>query len=271
MLTEEVTGRSEQKDKDLVAPMNTSNRNPRMKGAIGKIFSRLWGTDHSQRKNQSFLDIVDSGFASVKEASLEAFKLPSGPKDIESKEASKDLPLKNKSLDRGVAEVDQKDQKKSEEEDVHATFKYLSIMTALYLPFLLFLWIRRNVLGTGSLVRSLFFGHMLRYGVAFLLLPPSVTKSFVPEPMWNFGVRCLHRLEKWWKDEKIQAIIPTWVHFVLKIVLGINTDKNTSSLGSQIGNNAGISPPLMALGIFTLMLFVVHPDGLTWIMLGQMR
>lgn len=269
MPAEESSERFE-KETALEEPDNSSNKNLKTKGRIGNIFRRFLGAGRNQRKNQSFLDIVDSGFATVKDASLEAFKLPSAPLDLESKDLSKVHPSKGKAHDKGDSQVEKKDQKKSEEEDVHATFKYLSIMTALYLPFLLFLWIRRNVLGTGSLVRSLFFGHMLRYGVAFLLLPPSVTKTFVPESVWNFGVRCIHQLDKWWKDDKVQSNIPTWIHFVLKIVFGINTDKSTSSLGSQV-SSTGVSPPLMALGIFTIMVFVVHPDGMTWIMLGQIR
>lgn len=266
MFTKETTGRNE-KGKVMNEPENSPNRILKTKGVMGNIFRRFWRMDHNQRKSQSFLEFVDSGFASVKDASLETFKLPSVPIDLESKRVWKDLPSKSKT----DSEVEKKDPKKSDEEDVHATFKYLSIMTAVYLPFLLFLWIRRNVLGTESLVRSLFFGHMLRYGIAFLLLPSSVSKSFVPESVWNFGVRCLCRLEKWWKDEKVQAYIPMWVHLGLKVIFGINSEKSTLSLGNQVNSSTGVSPAFMALGIFTLVVFLVHPDGLTWIMLGQLR
>jgi hypothetical protein len=262
----ETSGRNERR-KVMDEPENSSNRILKTKGGMGNFLRRFWRMDRNQRKSQSFLEFVDSGFSSVENASLETFKLPSVPIDLDSKRVWKVLPSKSKTN----SEVEKKDPKKSDEEDVHATFKYLSIMTAVYLPFLLFLWIRRNVLGTESLVRSLFFGHMLRYGIAFLLLPSSVSKSFVPESVWNFGVRSLYRLKKWWKDEKVQAYIPMWIHLGLKVVFGINSEKNTLSLGNQVNSSTGVSPPFMALGIFTLVVFLVHPDGLTWIMLGQLR
>lgn len=226
---------------------------------------------------------------------------------------------KNSENDKDGKEEDddgkpKKTKEEQDEDDAYATFTYLAILTALYLPFLLFLWIRRNVFGTASLVRSLFLGHMLRFGVAFMLLPPSTTRSFVPKRVWNVGVKIAARLERLWKDKRVQAFIPTWVHFCLTLILGVQTDplhttsSNTNnhsgaismgmgggilnvsggSLGSGSsgynvysgssgsgsgGGNNGVWPPpaLMGLAIFTVLAFVVHPDGPTWIMLGKMR
>ncbi len=44
-----------------------------------------------------------------------------------------------------------------------------------------------------------------------------------------------------------------------------------SSSSSSNGNNSWPPPSLVALGIFTLVAIVIHPDGLTWIMLSQIR
>ena len=72
-------------------------------------------------------------------------------------------------------------------------------------------------------------------------------------------------------------MIPTWFHLLLAFVLGIENEKIPSStvlanLGSCNEKDTSWPPPaLVALGIFTVVAFVVHPDGLTWIVLGQIR
>ena len=94
--------------------------------------------------------------------------------------------------------------------------------------------------------------------------------------------------EKLWNDKRTQSVIPTWFHLVLAFVLGIENDKipsstvwaNLGSCGSGSGHggdhygkndNSWPPPALMALGAFTVVAFVVHPDGLTWVMLSQIR
>lgn len=164
-----------------------------------------------------------------------------------------------------------------DDDEAYATLTYLALLTSIYLPLLLFLWIRRSMFGTASLCRSLFLGHMLRLVLAFMLLPPSTTKTFVPNWLWNLGVQIGRTAEKLWNDRRTQAIIPTWFHLLLAFVLGIENDKIPSSavlanLGSCNEKDTSWPPPtLVALGIFTVAAFVVHPDGLTWIVLGQIR
>jgi hypothetical protein len=163
-----------------------------------------------------------------------------------------------------------------EDEEAYATLTYLALLTSLYLPLLLFLWIRRSMFGTASLCRSLFLGHMLRLVLAFMLLPPSTTKTFVPTWLWNFGLKVGHTAERLWNDRRTQAMIPTWFHLALAFLLGIENENIPSSaalanLGSNNEKDTWPPPALVALGIFTFAAFVVHPDGLTWIMLGQIR
>jgi len=277
-------------------------------------FSRLLNDDEVDQSTQgkktkdkkSITQFVENSFAT-----FDRRFLPFGGKK---KNSEIDKDGKEEENDDGKPKKTKEEQ---EEDDAYATFTYLAILTALYLPFLLFLWIRRNVFGTASLVRSLFLGHMLRFGVAFMLLPPSTARSFVPKRVWNVGVKIAARLERLWKDKRVQAFIPTWVHFCLTLILGVQTDplhtsssssssnnshsgaismgmsggilnvgggalgsgnsgynvySGSSGSGSGGGNNGVWPPPaLMGLAIFTVLAFVVHPDGPTWIMLGKMR
>lgn len=65
-------------------------------------------------------------------------------------------------------------------------------------------------------------------------------------------------------------MIPGWVHICLAILLGTNeTGGNHGSVGA--GSNYDFPPALTALAVFTVVAFVVHPDGPTWIMLGRLR
>jgi len=156
-----------------------------------------------------------------------------------------------------------------EDDDACVTLTYFALLTSLYLPLLLFLWIRRSVFGAGSLIRSLFLGHILRLILAFLLLPPSTTKSLVPTWAWNLGVSTATRVETLWNDKRVQGMIPGWLHLCLAIVLG--TDDVANHVSSAGSNTYDFPPALTALAIFTISVFVVHPDGLTWIMLGRLR
>jgi len=165
-----------------------------------------------------------------------------------------------------------KSEAEEEEDEAYATFTYLMILTAVYLPFLLFLWIRRNIFGTASLVRSLFLGHMLRFGVAFMLLPPSTIKSFLPERAWNFSMRIRRVAEKFWNDKRTQAMIPNWVHVILSVILGVQTDTRAMRGGAlEKAKSKGLPLSLIGLGVFTVLAFLVNPDGLTWIILEQIH
>jgi len=176
------------------------------------------------------------------------------------------------SLESSSTAMSGKSEIEEEEDEAYATFTYLMILTAVYLPFLFFLWIRRTTFGTASLVRSLFLGHMLRFGVAFMLLPPSTIKSFLPERVWNFSLRMRNVAKKFWNDKRTQAMIPNWAHVILSVILGVQTDTRAMGGGAlEKAKSKGLPLSLMGLGLFTVLAFLVNPDGLAWIMLEQIR
>lgn len=199
---------------------------------------------------------VEKRFAEVKGSSTESETRESSSNHVAEFASKKNLQL---------VRTGETKQKKTVDEEVYCSFTYLSIMTALYLPFLLFLWVRRNVFGTEFIVRSLFFGHILRYAVAVLFLPPSVTKRFVPQSLQIFAQNILHRIER------VQGNVPPFVNSFLGITLGMNTDKISISWGNQISSDLRLSPPFVMFGIVTLMLFIAHPDGFTWIMIEKFQ
>lgn len=231
-------------------------------------------TQQTKAKQQTTItDFVDSSFASV-DRKYPNMAQGSSLVKILAIEAAEERSKSKKEKKSNSPNSDSKDKNKDEEDEdeAYATFTYLAILTALYLPFLLFLWIRRNVFGTASLVRSLFFGHMLRFGVAFLLLPPSTTKTFVPTPVWNFGLKLAHHAEKFWNDKRTQAMIPNWVHVVLSMVLGVQTDNQAIGGGALEKAKKSWPPPgVICFCVFTVLSFVVHPDGVTWIMIGHVQ
>ena len=218
-------------------------------------------SDETAKTRNTIADLVEASFASLHSKSARSVPASSSKSaknktDEESNKSKKDKKIQDSDSDE------------EDEDEAYATFTYLAIITALYLPFLLFLWIRRNVFGTASLVRSLFLGHMLRFGVAFMLLPPSTTKTFIPTRVWNFGLRTAQLAEKCWHDKRTQEMIPAWVHVLLSAALGVQTDPQ----GVVEKSKSSWPPPaLMALGGFTVLVFVVHPDGLTWIVLDEIR
>ena len=225
-------------------------------------------------------------------------------------------------------------------DDAYATLTYIALLTSLYLPLLLFLWIRRSVMfeTTSSMCRSLFFGHVVRLFLAFMLLPPSTTKKYIPSFLWKFGIEFGCKVKKIWFSSLMQRYIPLWIHYVLAFLLGVenerypytielasilgstttggggssnnssNSSSNSNNIGSNnnnnnnnnsfSGNNNGSgnnsnngvggsfeknyhhnkdkdnsSPPpvLVALCAFTFLAMFVNPDGLTWIMLSEVR
>jgi len=219
-----------------------------------------------EQKRMSVAEFVEAKFA--------AFDRFYGPDSLdEAKKSScsnsgNDAPEVKAASKKHTHKIKNEELESDEDEDACVTLTYFALLTSLYLPLLLFLWIRRSVFGASSLIRSLFLGHILRLILAFLLLPPSTTKTLVPACLWNAAVSTATRIENTWNDKKVQAMIPGWIHLCLAILLGTG-DGSHGSIGGT--NNSNFPPALTAFAIFTALVFVVHPDGLTWIMLGRLR
>ncbi|EED94424.1 predicted protein [Thalassiosira pseudonana CCMP1335] len=172
------------------------------------------------------------------------------------------------------------------EEDEEDEEPFWSLILTLYLP-LLFFGLRRTTFGTFSFLRSLLLGHVLRILI-------SVASFSIPS-------RVSERVERWWK----RAATIYWVQHVLWAVTGEeryhphqNHDYQGNSIhhggdcGEGLSPSKGVSlnsssvsggssgrkslkdhvwppPALTLLTLITVVAFVVHPDGLTWIFLGK--
>mmetsp|Transcript_11899 Transcript_11899/g.17853 ORF Transcript_11899/g.17853 Transcript_11899/m.17853 type:complete len:875 (+) Transcript_11899:285-2909(+) len=257
-----------------MATMVSQDSDSKTQVSVGQESAQAAVISNSEGKRRTITEFVEAKFAACEqkmrlsgtiakakatEADEENAKLKNGKKDTISNSSES-------STTSGKTEAEEED------EEAYATFTYLMILTAVYLPFLLFLWIRRNVFGTASLVRSLFLGHMLRFGVAFMLLPPSTIKAFLPARVWNFGIKMGNAADKFWNDKRTQAMIPNWVHVIMSVILGVQTDTQAVG-GGALEKAKSNGPPLslMGLGIFTVLAFLVNPDGLTWILIGRLR
>lgn len=162
--------------------------------------------------------------------------------------------------------TDDNDEPMEEEEE-----PFWSLLLTLYLPLLVF-GLRRSTFGTFSFIRTILLGHVLRLLISVVLF--SIPTSF--------SERC----EKWWgKMIKIY-----WVQHVLWALTGdekFHPNNHPNYLGQCYNENAvgavpvsgsrnkhpdQVWPPpaLTLLTLVTVMAFIIHPDGLTWIIIGKM-
>jgi hypothetical protein len=163
---------------------------------------------------------------------------------------------------------------------------FWSLLLTLYLPLLLF-GLRRSTFGTFSFLRTFLLGHVLRLLISFILcsVPTTFSDSF----------------DKWWG----RVVQIYWVQHVLWAITGEERfhphnqnhhhhhsgsiihyqcchegTAGALSVGATPGNSASrrgfnpdhVWPPpaLTFLTLITVVAFVVHPDGLTWIMVGKL-
>ena len=268
----------ENKEIDTDHTNNNHNMDSRKRVSIADFvdksfasFDRFYGitrgnTTNSTANNNdsSVLDeesTTTGNASSINSKAIEVMKKPDVTKSVSTTNTTKTD--KNDKTEKPATEGEEN------EEEIYAAFTYLALLTSLYLPLLLFLWIRRNVFGTASIVRSLFLGHVLRFGLAFSLLPPSTTKSIVPTRLWNAGVALGNHFEKVLHDKRTQKYIPRWLHILLGLNNNLSSAGGTSS--GAVEKDTWPPPAFLGLALFTLGAFVVHPDGLTWIMLGSLR
>jgi len=113
-----------------------------------------------------------------------------------------------------------------------------NVLTTLYLPIVL-IWLRRSMFGTANLIRSLILGQLLHLLLNYVAPLDLQKHSSMTDSWWDAVTR--------------------WLHLALA---GSSANKHT---------DAWPPPALTALAMLTVFCFVVHPDGLTWIMLGKVR
>eukprot|EP00546_Thalassionema_frauenfeldii_P008907 CAMPEP_0178911884 /NCGR_PEP_ID=MMETSP0786-20121207/9947_1 /TAXON_ID=186022 /ORGANISM="Thalassionema frauenfeldii, Strain CCMP 1798" /LENGTH=654 /DNA_ID=CAMNT_0020584389 /DNA_START=355 /DNA_END=2319 /DNA_ORIENTATION=- len=133
-------------------------------------------------------------------------------------------------------------QQDENEEEEESSSSFWNIIVTLYLPLIL-VWFRRSMFGTANLIRSLLIGQLMRLVLAQCAELPKWIQVFVEPPpaSSSSGDRSVSHLE-----------LPKWAQ-------------------AFMDPHAWPPPAFTALAILTLLAFVVHPDGLTWFMLGKLR
>jgi len=135
---------------------------------------------------------------------------------------------------------------------------YWDVVTTLYVPLIL-LWFRRSMFGPANLIRSIIVGQLMR--IVFL--------DDISE----------------WVCEKI----PSWLEGMLFSLSSSSSSSSSSIENNTSGNSCSAGhlstvlgggksdphawppPALTGLALLTIFALVVHPDGLTWILLGKLR
>lgn len=153
----------------------------------------------------------------------------------------------------------------NEEDEEEDDEPFWSLLLTLYLPLLVF-GLRRSTFGTFSFVRTFLLGHVLRLLISVILF--SIPTSFS------------ERFQKWW----LGFIQLHWVQHIFWAVTGeerfhpnhYSEGISTGGLGAPAGGSRNkhpdqVWPPpaLTLLTLVTVMAFVIHPDGLTWIIIGK--
>lgn len=124
---------------------------------------------------------------------------------------------------------------------------YWDLVATIYVPLVL-LWFRRSMFGPANLIRSIIVGQLMR-----LVFLDSVSEWFT------------EKLPSWFEVLLCQSTGPAGASSSghVSLVLGTGNGK--------VDPHAWPPPAFTALALLTIFALVVHPDGLTWIMLGKLR
>jgi hypothetical protein len=124
---------------------------------------------------------------------------------------------------------------------INATF--WDLLITFYFPIMV-LWFRRSIFGSANLMRTIIIGHLFRL-VYFE----------------NFS-------------DWVVAKAPSWL--LVLLYSGAETGAAGPLCSSKfaavvVDPHAWPPPALIALALLSILTLVVHPDGLTWIVLGKLR
>jgi len=135
------------------------------------------------------------------------------------------------------------------EDSDNGNSSYYDLLLTACVP-LIPLWFRRSMFGPANLIRSIVVGQLMRL-------------VFVDN------------ISKW-----IAENLPPWLEVILfqssatGTITGSSTGPVSMILGAgskKIDPHAWPPPAFTALALLTIFALVVHPDGLTWILLGKLR
>lgn len=140
-----------------------------------------------------------------------------------------------------------------------------SIWDALASLSMLFLWFQRYTFGAVGLMRSLVLGHCLQ--LLFRAATGSNSSSNINSNDSNISL-----------DDPINEKVGVRKYFYLMQSLlfgtvagGHGLSNNSSGSQHKQVNGAWPPPALVALAILTMLALIVHPDGMTWIVLRKLR
>ncbi|KAG7338584.1 hypothetical protein IV203_029757 [Nitzschia inconspicua] len=127
------------------------------------------------------------------------------------------------------------------------------LLLTFYFPVMM-VWIRRSMFGSVHLIRTLIVGQLLR--LAFL--------ENVAEWIMEKAPSCLRALL-----DQTEAVVP-------KTIIGPLASPSTAkcyhaTTAAVVDPYAWPPPAFTALALLTVVTLVIHPDGLTWIILGKLR
>lgn len=146
----------------------------------------------------------------------------------------------------------------------------MTLVTSLYLPALALLCVRRTVFVTsGSFIRTLLLvGRFCTLALLVILPVPSSenSESESANQVASSNNRSHGKLIGYLFQDRADA--PKWIQQCVSIIEG-NTVASTNN--GKGDNRAWPPPTLTALAVITLVAFVVHPDGPTWMFLGKLR
>ena len=159
--------------------------------------------------------------------------------------------LKVETRSRSFTDVEDTFQKQTNsiphiDESTKGNSSYLYLFFTAYVP-LIVLWFRRSMLGPANLIRTIIVGQLMR-----LVFVDNITE---------------------WMSERL----PPWLEVILfqyATIKGSSTGTVSTILGAgggKVDPHAWPPPAFTALALLTIFALVVHPDGLTWILLGKLR
>lgn len=145
------------------------------------------------------------------------------------------------------------------------------VLCTLYLP-ILFFWFRRSMFGSANLIRSLVVGQLMRLVFVDNIFEWMSAKFYLPR--WLRTVLLFQSSSSSSSSAAISSSSSS-----SSSCIGTTTSAATSTsmvlLGTcgsgRIDPHAWPPPAFTALALLTIFALVIHPDGLTWILLAKLR
>lgn len=158
------------------------------------------------------------------------------------------------------------DHTSTEEEDLLEDLdtESASLLDVLASLSILFLWFQRSTFGAVGLMRSLVFGHFLQFFVVSTVntLSKCCSSGYSSSSSEYIDAESHHQGS---------SGVQKYFRLMQSLLFGNGSSATNSSTPHKQINGSWPPPALVALAVLTILALVVHPDGLTWIMLRKIR